>query len=280
MKKILHHHIHKTGGTSFNSMLDAAYGDDSPCTETIKSYIGGNKDASLNGYDGLYQNYKCIHGHQLFLNTVPDDWFKVVFLRDPIDRVMSLYYDWCSLTDQDINPKDLIQSYKIAARDTPLHNLINLELPTNTIYHGHDPAYGDTNIINTEGNSPWLNHYNRVCMLLHNGMCKSLIRHKFNLKQMYGLSVESILSEAIDVINEFEYVGRTETLDNDVKIIFKHLEIPVPTIPTLNGRGDKYHRIKKLGREIFPVDRSVISQFNQADIKLYDYATKYIMGFD
>lgn len=83
-------HIHKTGGTSFNAMLDQIFSSDQICP-----YYD----------DGAYQKFKTLtteedrqrfrlyRGHypHFLIDELPRDPRKVTFLRDPLERTLSAY---------------------------------------------------------------------------------------------------------------------------------------------------------------------------------------------
>lgn len=263
MKKILHHHIHKTGGTTLNTMLQQSYGDTAVTPDVNKKYIGRMSDPSLGGKTGLYRDYMCVHGHSNHIGTIPDDWLKVVILRDPVDRVASLYYDWCSLTLDDIINTGGEKIYKIKAWSTPLHELMQMRIEVEDIPEG---LYNAAELKTVHRTSPVI----RIRSFTYNGMCKSLIRHIKGPNAVDTLSVNELYEMAVSVLDTFDYVGFTEEMDNSVQRIYSLIGLPVPEMLNLNQRDDKIRRIKELGRDVFDVDRSVVEKHNMADLMLYN----------
>lgn len=263
MKKILHHHIHKTGGTTLNTMLQQSYGDKAVTPDVVVRYIGRNKDASLGGYQGMYSDYLCIHGHSNHIPTIPDDWLKVVLLRDPVDRVMSLYYDWCSLTMDDLNGTDGIKVYKMLSWSTPLHELIEMDVEVSDL---PEDMYDENEVEVVRDISPFV----RMKSNMHNGMCKSLVRHIRGPNVVDKLHVNELYELAVSVLDGFDCIGFTEEMEESIRRIYSLVEMPVPEMLRLNQRDDKLRRIKDLGREIFDVDRSIVEKYNRADYMLYN----------
>ena len=263
MKKILHHHIHKTGGTTLNTMLRQSYGDKAVTPETITRYLGRVADVSIGGKTGLYRDYMCIHGHSNHIESVPGDWLKVVLLRDPVDRVSSLYYDWCSLTMNDLKNSDGSKIYKIASWDTPLHELMETNIKVRDL---PEDMYDENEIEILHKTSPFV----RMKSNMYNGMCKSLVRHIHGPKAVDKLHVNELYELAVSVLDGFDCIGFTEEMEESVRRIYSLVEMPVPEMLRLNQRDDKFRRIKDLGREVFDVDRSIVEKYNRADYMLYN----------
>lgn len=263
MKKILHHHIHKTGGTTLNTMLQQSYGDRAVTPEIMTRYLGRVADVSLGGKSGLYRDYMCIHGHSNHIETVPEDWLKVVLLRNPVDRVMSLYYDWCSLTIDDLKNSDGSKIYKISSWDTPLHELMEVNIKVSDL---PEDMYDENEIEILHRTSPFV----RMKSNMYNGMCKSLVRHMRGPNAVDRLSQVELYELAKQVLDDFDCIGFTEEMDESVRRIYSLIEMPVPEILRLNQRDDKLRRIKELGRDIFDVDRSIVEKHNMADFMLYN----------
>jgi hypothetical protein len=98
-KRIYLYHIRKTGGTSVTQMLLALGGEDgrdvyarmthSPNYRTIsadKVYVGWNKQLIEQGH--YFYAFSHIPAHEL---SLPPETFTVTSLRDPVERVISLY---------------------------------------------------------------------------------------------------------------------------------------------------------------------------------------------
>lgn len=263
MKKILHHHIHKTGGTTLNTMLQQSYKEKAVTPDVVARYIGRNKDATLGGYQGMYNDYVCIHGHSNHIPTIPDDWLKVVLLRNPVDRVCSLYYDWCSLTMDDLKGTDGIKIYKILSWNTPLHQLMEMDIEVSDL---PGDMYDENEIEIVLDASPFL----RMKSNMYNGMCKCLVRHLCKPDAQDKLDQIELYELATQVLDDFDYVGFTEDMDRSMQQIYSLIGMPVPEILKLNQRDDKLRRIKELNRTVFDVDREVVEKYNMADFMLYN----------
>lgn len=93
MRNLVFLHIPKTAGSSFNSMLLNNYGSEFfSCCQADGSHAAG-----VRLFSAMQQKekskYRCISGHfQLnFLSSIPWKYHFETFLRNPIDRVVSLY---------------------------------------------------------------------------------------------------------------------------------------------------------------------------------------------
>jgi len=253
MKKVLHHHIPKTGGTTLNFLLRESYGEGYGGAKDISPHIGGLKKRGMEpDFPFIFKKFEAIGAHRYLLHVVPKSWVKILILRNPLDRVLSLYYDWLSLTAKDIDstlrsgPSNLSQNKslmkdKFSIREMALHEFIQSPLS-----------------LSASGN-------------YINGMCKSLINVS---PKRYNEDPHELFVAAKKSLKMFDYIALQDNLDGHVKNIFSLLELPTPAVLRLNNREGKLEQIKRLGREAPPIDEDIVKSFQEADYLLYNYAQK------
>ena len=86
-------HIHKTGGTTFRSILEKNFG--ASCCHTNQTRLDLFSQADLEFVKKLFPPLRAITGHNIvdpLRFTVPDPFY-ATFLREPVARVISQYQD-------------------------------------------------------------------------------------------------------------------------------------------------------------------------------------------
>lgn len=94
--KLMSFHIPKTGGTSFRNTLKGVYGDD----QVARVDAENRTSLQVNGQvipEGSAIEFEVIHGHIFWSNwekmfAAPEGIQKVIWLRDPVERVASQYH--------------------------------------------------------------------------------------------------------------------------------------------------------------------------------------------
>jgi hypothetical protein len=86
-------HIHKTGGTTFRSILEKNFG--AACCHTNQTRRERFSQADLKFVKKLFPRLRAITGHNLIdpLQFAVPDPFYVTFLREPVARAISHYQD-------------------------------------------------------------------------------------------------------------------------------------------------------------------------------------------
>lgn len=95
--KVISQHIPKTAGTSFRNILKSAYGSG----KVVRFDINEEKEIRMNerlfNSRKIPSNIEVLHGHFSMndlenLLTVPYNAFRITWVRDPVERVISNYY--------------------------------------------------------------------------------------------------------------------------------------------------------------------------------------------
>jgi hypothetical protein len=104
-QKIFFHHIPKTAGTTLIALLNQRYDEGKILP---KAYFGvPARDVRATHLAEKYNDlstYPLIHGHfpvPLF-NDLATEYFRFTILRDPIQRLLSLYRDWLSKSKESL----------------------------------------------------------------------------------------------------------------------------------------------------------------------------------
>ena len=263
--KILHHHIPKTGGTTLNTLLFRAYGDAFAGAKDIFPYVGELKRRGLlPDFPSIFEKYSAVAEHKYLLHVTPSPWKKVLILRDPLERVLSLYYDWMSLTPEDIDSTRLsgpdnpvnnsaVIKDKVRVQQMPLQEFIQSPLSKAAQYH----------------------YINGICRSLTDVPvnCSSVSADLRQWRQKLDINNPQELFEAAkEALKAFDYIAFQDNLDNHIKNIFSLLGLPVPAVPRLNNKEGKLQQIKKLGREVPEINKEIVESHQEADVWLYNYA--------
>jgi methionine salvage enolase-phosphatase E1 len=99
MEKIFFNHIPKTAGTTFYEYISRFYDEKEIYP---KSNLGGYE--SIISFDGVIsKDISFIANHKNIVDYLDESWNIITFVRDPKDRLLSLYNHWKSWTDEEID---------------------------------------------------------------------------------------------------------------------------------------------------------------------------------
>jgi hypothetical protein len=216
-------HIQKTAGTSIVQIAKEHYG-------LNMSNHGDHVGKSYNEF----LNTKFVSGHFGFdfAKHLMKDRYSFTFLRNPEDRVISMYY---FLRGQ---KKNIFPMYKVA-KELSLEQFLRAGLS--------DPM---------------------VKKRLWNNQVWQLALGWANLenKSIEGFEPSTLLAMAKENLNDFNHVGFTETFEKDRDIILRGLRLPIPNEVVITNVSKKPK--EKLSDDII----SIISDLTELDRRLYDYA--------
>ncbi len=220
-------HIQKTAGTSIVNLARQYYG------ENITSHGDcWNKTPEQLRHIGFISGHIGYH----FASPLMDGRFSFTFLRDPVERILSMYY-FCRSRD----PGEY-EIYKLAHK-MDLYAFLQAGL---TVPHIRKCIWN-----------------NQVWQLAHG------YPHNDNCRIDDFTEVE-LLRLAKEHIAGFSYVGFTETFIDDITAILKSLGIPKQNkIPVLNDNPTR-PRASQQPLEI----KFMLDKLTELDRELYEYARK------
>jgi hypothetical protein len=247
MRKIIFHHITKTAGTSLIGRLKAAF-QDRICPATY--------DDQLTPEMMQDERFVLYHGHFSFdmleqFKTLNPDSFAFVFLRHPVNRVISQYYNW-------IDKERTRSHYDVIAKGQGLppgqiaDKMAKFE---ETIFHlslAEFLAHNDPDIVD----------------VVHNHQARYLSR-----RATYAANPMLGCVEAIQNLSTFyDFVGLTETYDVSSRKLMRKLAIRerVPDGEIRVNTND----VRKIGGLYREDSASIfkIIEANEYDLCVFHYA--------
>jgi Sulfotransferase family len=226
LKPALFMHIQKTAGTSIVDLAARNYGNKNVCSHG--DYIGRTpkefaKIPFLSGHFGYD-----------FARTLMEDRFSFFFLRDPVERILSMYY-FCRKRD----PAQF-EIYKLA-HECDLEKFLQLAF--------EKPMVRAT-------------VWNHQAWQLAHGFGKQDNRSVMDFKP------DEILKLALNHLGKFDYVGFTESFEKDKDFILKKLGI---VNRHANVRSNVTIG-KPESKELPSSTRKLLDQLTELDREVYDYA--------
>jgi hypothetical protein len=199
LEPVVFMHLQKTAGTSIVNIARHFYGNSKIISHSdvfLDSNHLDSVDNGLNQADSTKHKFagiQFISGHfgYHFAKPFMEDRYSFTFLRNPVERILSFYY-FC-LTR---NPNQF-KTYELAQ---------NLSLDEFLLLGFTDPGI-KSHIWNYQ-----------VCQLADG----------FGTNSGLNLKDEELLGLAIQHLEEFSYIGFTETFEKDQDIILKAIGITIP----------------------------------------------------
>ena len=238
LKPVVFLHLQKTAGTSIVDMARQFYGNDNVISHGDYLYNEGRltpaeKFAQAEFLQSRFGNTAFISGHfgYDFAKQFMVNRFSFTFLRNPVERVLSAYYFYRTR-----NP-DEFRHYKMA-QSMPLDDFLMLGLDDPDI-KAHIWNYQVTQLA-----TGW-------------GAVSNL-----------SLDNDSLLQMAIDHLDDFSYVGFTETFAKDQEYILKAIGISIPV--------GNYKSNVNPGRPLFDglpeSSKDLLLKLTELDRQLYEIA--------
>jgi hypothetical protein len=183
--------------------------------------------------------YRFVSGHfdYSFARPLMEGRYCFTFLRDPIDRVLSLY-DFCLTRDPDEH-----ELYVVAQR-TDLEGFI----------------------ANSHGPGHWLQVWNNQTWKLSTGGRSHALKVR---DRGCETTAQLLLSEAELNLQKFDYVGFVDSFEVDIKNIFSEIGYSVPVSRWSNATKNRT-RQSELSKQV----KSKLDEITQLDRQLYDVALK------
>ncbi len=178
-------HIPKTAGLSIRKLFEATFGPDNVSQPFVVTKIDDQERTRL-------QQYQMISGHisEIDLRQFPDRRL-ITFLRDPIDRCLSIYSFYRNHTERDEIPLNEIPNSNLADEATNLERQLD---PEDFFSSGHP----------------------HIVQNLHNRMVWQLGMHAdYSYRQT--ATDEDAYRKALANIDRYYFVGFFEELASDVR---------------------------------------------------------------
>jgi len=236
-RKAIFHHIQKTAGTSVVTMAKEIYGSHNITSHADFTTLKPEDRHKVPFLSGHF-------GYAYFADLLPER-YSFVFLRDPIDRVIS-FYNFCRSQPEDIYP---IYSFAKSV------NIMDFVLDSYTQDKtDRDRAARYERVWN-----------NQTWQIAHGWVPVSLRPER---KTVLDFSPDTLLDMAKEHLMHYNHVGLMETFEDDMKLIISELA------PWKNVSMEKKNVSKKTLRrsELTEEEINVISDATRLDCALYDYA--------
>lgn len=230
-------HIQKTAGSSIIKLARSLYGED---MVSHGEYIGKSH--------AILDDISFVSGHFGYVYAQPlmESRHCFTFLRNPVDRILSFYFFGRSRKPNqypiyqlchDLNLEEFLQ----AGFTNPLIKQYIWNHQTWQLAYG----WGDPKAVHSETD------------LLSQAIL-----------QLGKYPEEKLLFDAINHLNQFTYVGFTETFEQDRNIILAKLKLPIPkgkvTENITPNRPDRY--------SLSNLERNLLSELTYLDQRLYEAA--------
>jgi hypothetical protein len=221
-------HIAKTAGTSISRYLNFAFPGSAVYHKTAEEFDQVDKSL-LNAFDIVQGHISNIHLHKL-----RDDRFVFTFLRDPVDRVLSMYH---FLREQS-HPLDATNpsSPFVLAKQHDLLSFLQLMSPAVRVLVS--------------------NHQTYALGLDWRSRSRGLDR--------------TILRRAKNTLKGMDFVGLTHRFDESVGLLFSELRLPDMVPGFWENKTSERRCADQLGKE----EWDAIEDLNRLDIALYRYARR------
>lgn len=193
-------HIHKCGGTSIHSLMDANF--------PYKKIVEKAKDVAKEKSKEIdIKNYDSYHIHMNIINRIPDDFTCFTVLREPKSRLLSLINHWLDWSEEEIenNPS---REIKLKMQKEGMSGFFNTD-------------------------------HLQVVTLFNNGLSKGLIDlSSFGGAHIVNkFSDDELYEKATETLDRLDFVGLLENLNESINIICDIFSwYPPEILPHLNKR--------------------------------------------
>ncbi|WP_175966642.1 sulfotransferase family 2 domain-containing protein [Burkholderia sp. BCC0322] len=243
--QIVFHHIPKTAGSSFNQILRTLYRDDEVCNAAL-DYELDDAMADETRHYGLFVghfSFDALHRHF-------DGATRLTFLRDPVQRCISQYYNWHDSSRysdawvgrNETNP-DVIKALRMAS-EMSLCEFVSSD-----------------NLVISDSAQNMMTRY---------------LAPSVEWKKERGYYDAALVEEAKrNLVEYFHFFGLTEQFDRSLLILAHTLGIRPweRSEALLTNRNPKKASFNS-GYNITPDEADVLRDFNLMDIELYEFAVK------
>lgn len=235
LPRILFLHIQKTAGASINEILGKYY---LPSMIMHGQYLGHQPEE--------FDDIQCVSAHMgyAYAKFLMPGRFTFTFLRNPNERVLSLYYYFRNRSANEMHPSESTMC-KIC-QELNLHDFLLAGL--------HEPIV-KLHVWN-----------NQVWQLVdgYTGFNKSI---EEDLQKLHQYSDEALLTLSKKHLSEFSYIGFTETIEEDIKHILREIKIKKTSNITHINKG-----VRPNNEVLSTEDKAILNQLTALDWQLYNHA--------
>lgn len=221
-------HISKTAGTSISRYLNFAIPGSTLYHRTAEEFDRTEKS--------VLEKFDIVQGHisSSHLQKLRDDRFVFTFLRDPVDRVMSIYY----FLRERSHPHDATNpsSPFVLAKQNDLMDFLRLKSPAVQVLVSNHQTYAL--------GLDW-----RSRDRTHNAI---------------------VLRRAKVALNKMNFIGMTNRFNESVSLLFYELRLPDMAESFWENATQERRRPDHLSKE----ERRAIEDLNRLDMALYRYARR------
>ncbi len=221
----LFQHIQKTAGTSIVEITTAHYGK--------RNCISHGDFTSKKPKELAHMQFVSGHFGYDYAKSLMPERYCFTFLRDPVERILSLYYFFRA------NDPDTFPMYRIAHKHK-LADFLRMGLADKLVR-----------------SRIWNNQVWQLACGWGN----------LSQKGIDGFSPNELLDLAKVHLDEFSHVGFTESFDEDMSIIANALGITLP-MRTVKSNSVSRPKFNDLNDD----ERSLLVELTELDRQLYDYA--------
>jgi hypothetical protein len=235
-RKAVFIHIQKTAGSSLVNLAKQQYG---------QSAVSSHGDF----YGGYFDDKDFISGHfgAHYARRYFGNRFSFTFLRDPIDRIISLY-NFCRMRDPNEFP------IYAAAHSNDFEGFVTKCAAR--------PPKNATNEAIIVYESLW---NNMTWQLAHGWSHDQLDASRVTL---LDFDASELLERATKTLDQLDYIGFHRSFNDDAANICNSLEMPFDSIPHVNA-SDKHISRDNLSESIL----AAITDANRLDAQIYEIAS-------
>lgn len=221
--KLVFLHIPKTAGTTLHNTLAKLFDKDKICPERFRG-LGRYTPDELD-------QFQFFSGHFTYsmIEKIPGKKFVFTCLRNPKDRIVSLYYFWRRHHESFVELRHL-NGPRVAKSAKNLADFLSMDTPV------------PRNAIKNE-----------ICRVLAGNISTDIGNKYFEIKQKQKnyISKFEILQKSISTLSKLQYIMFVDSLDEDMEMLCEMLGIEYPgQLPKMNAKTETHPHLDVLVEEI------------------------------
>ncbi len=248
--KLIFHHLTKTAGTSLINELK---------NNGLKSFDNARYDFEWSNEAFISEDYNFFHGHFTFdkvaeiVGVSEKKVLTFTFLRNPIDRVISQFYNWKNLK------KTAAEAEVIASRNND-----QKFLEDNSSFEREIAAMTLEDFLLSDHPKILDSKYNHQTRYLANSESRNS-------------QIETAFHNAkFNVLNFYDFVGIKEAYNTSCRLLERKLNIPTKSLNSDNHININSKKSFKEKYQVTKKEYELLLANNQYDIRLFEFA---VAGF-